>query len=65
MLMDKAHDWPVLRRMIGKDWMVGPGIALLREHPRLARRISSSRSRHARLDGQHRAATSSSAWTSG
>ena len=40
MLIDKAAMWPVLRRMIGKDWLVGPGIALLREEPGLARRIS-------------------------
>ena len=39
MLMDKTTMWPVLRRMIGKDWIVGPGIALLREEPELARRI--------------------------
>jgi glycerophosphoryl diester phosphodiesterase len=40
MLLDKSTMWPVLRRMIGKDWLVGPGIALLREEPELARRIS-------------------------
>jgi glycerophosphoryl diester phosphodiesterase len=39
MLLDKSTMWPVLRRMIGKDWIVGPGIALLREEPDLARRI--------------------------
>jgi glycerophosphoryl diester phosphodiesterase len=39
MLIDKASMWPVLRRMIGRDWLVGPGIALLREDPDLARRI--------------------------
>ena len=39
MLMDKTTMWPVLRRMIGKDWMVGPGIALLRDEPELAQRI--------------------------
>ncbi len=40
MLLDKSTMWPVLRRMIGKDWIVGPGIALLREEPELATRIS-------------------------
>jgi glycerophosphoryl diester phosphodiesterase len=40
MLMDKSTMWPVLRRMIGKDWRVGPGIELLREEPELALRIS-------------------------
>ena len=38
-LVEKASMWPVLRRMIGKDWLVGPGIALLREEPGLAARI--------------------------
>jgi glycerophosphoryl diester phosphodiesterase len=42
MLLDKSTMWPVLRRMIGKDWLVGPGIALLREEPDLARRIARS-----------------------
>src|SRR4051794_19679304 len=41
-LVDKASYWPLLRRVIGKDWLVGPGIALLREHPRLAERIADS-----------------------
>jgi glycerophosphoryl diester phosphodiesterase len=39
MLMDKSTMWPVLRRMIGRDWLVGPGIELLREEPELAHRI--------------------------
>ena len=39
MLMDKSTMWPVLRRMVGKDWIFGPGIALLREEPELAARI--------------------------
>jgi glycerophosphoryl diester phosphodiesterase len=29
-----------LRRAIGKDWIVGPGIAELREHPKLGSRIA-------------------------
>ena len=29
----------MLRRIIGQDWLVGPGIAMLREHPRLGVRI--------------------------
>jgi len=40
MLIEKSTMWPVLRRMIGKDWIVGPGIALLREEPELAARIT-------------------------
>ena len=34
MLMDRARQWPMLRRMIGTDWLVGPGINALTEHPR-------------------------------
>ena len=38
-LIDKAHHWPMLRRVIGADWLVGPGIDELTEHPRLGPRI--------------------------
>ncbi len=41
-LLEKPHHWPMLRRVIGPDWLVGPGIELLRENPKLARRISRS-----------------------
>jgi glycerophosphoryl diester phosphodiesterase len=41
-LIDKAQAWPLLRRGMGHDWIVGPGIELLEEHPRLARRIAGS-----------------------
>ncbi|GGD09693.1 glycerophosphodiester phosphodiesterase [Nocardioides daphniae] len=41
-LIDKAHLWPMLRRVIGPDWIVGPGIKELREHPGLARRLVAS-----------------------
>ena len=41
-LMDRAQYWPMLRRVIGKDWIVGPGINELREHPKLGRRITRS-----------------------
>lgn len=40
MLLDRAELWPMLRRVIGADWIVGPGIDELTEHPRLGRRIS-------------------------
>lgn len=40
MLIDRAHHWPLARRMVGPDWQVGPGIDALVEHPRLALRIS-------------------------
>jgi glycerophosphoryl diester phosphodiesterase len=41
-LIDKAQYWPMLRRVIGRDWLVGPGIDLLKEHPRVAARIAGS-----------------------
>jgi glycerophosphoryl diester phosphodiesterase len=42
MLMDKKRDWPTLSRLVGSEAIVGPGIALLLEHPKLARRIADS-----------------------
>ena len=41
-LIDKLQSWPMLRHVIGADWAVGPGIDLLREHPRLGGRITRS-----------------------
>lgn len=41
-LIDKAHHWPMLRRMIGDDWIVGPGIRELTDHPKLGPRIAAS-----------------------
>ncbi|MBZ5739334.1 glycerophosphodiester phosphodiesterase family protein [Nocardioides mangrovi] len=38
-LVDKAHHWPMLRRMVGNDWLIGPGIGELTDHPKLGRRI--------------------------
>jgi glycerophosphoryl diester phosphodiesterase len=38
-LIDRAQYWPMLRRAIGKDWLVGPGIEALREHPRFGERL--------------------------
>jgi len=35
-LIDKPHNWSMVRRMIGKDWIVGPGIELVRDHPKVA-----------------------------
>ncbi|MEQ6902957.1 glycerophosphodiester phosphodiesterase family protein [Nocardioides sp. YIM 152588] len=34
-LVDKANYWSMLRRMIGPDWQLGPGINLLRDHPKV------------------------------
>ena len=41
-LVDKPQYWPMLRRIVGENWIMGPGIDLLREHPRLGTRISRS-----------------------
>jgi glycerophosphoryl diester phosphodiesterase len=41
-LVERAHHWPMLRRVIGEDWIVGPGVKELRDHPRLGRRIADS-----------------------
>lgn len=38
-LVDKAHHWPMLRRVVGKDWIIGPGIGELTDHPGLGRRL--------------------------
>ncbi|KRF12424.1 glycerophosphodiester phosphodiesterase [Nocardioides sp. Soil797] len=38
-LVDKAHHWPMLRRVIPRDWIVGPGIGELTDHPGLGRRL--------------------------
>jgi glycerophosphoryl diester phosphodiesterase len=34
-LIDKAAAWPMLRRVTSSDTIMGPGIALLRDHPRV------------------------------
>ncbi|MGB0099851.1 MAG: glycerophosphodiester phosphodiesterase family protein [Nocardioides sp.] len=39
-LVDKAHHWPMLRRIIGADWVVGPGIRELADHAKLGPRIT-------------------------
>lgn len=41
-LLDKPASWPMLRRVIGRDWIVGPGIKMLRDHPRVAESITRS-----------------------
>ena len=38
-LVDKATYWPMLRRVVGETWSLGPGIELLREHPRTTRQM--------------------------
>ena len=41
-LVDQMAAWPLVRRSVGRDWILGPGIQELREHPRTARRIADS-----------------------
>jgi glycerophosphoryl diester phosphodiesterase len=41
-LIEKAQYWPLLRRVVPDDWILGPGIELLTEHPQLAERIAAS-----------------------
>lgn len=38
-LLERARNWPLLRRTIGPDWAVGPGVGSLMRHPRLGPRI--------------------------
>ncbi|MBZ5735961.1 glycerophosphodiester phosphodiesterase [Nocardioides sp. TRM66260-LWL] len=42
MLVEHARTWPMLSRVVGRDWILGPGIAELREHPRFAERLRRS-----------------------
>ncbi|MDZ5661490.1 glycerophosphodiester phosphodiesterase family protein [Nocardioides sp. S-58] len=39
LLVDKAHHWPVLRPVAGADWVIGPGVQELRDHPGLGRHL--------------------------
>ncbi len=42
MLVEKAHHWPMLKQVIGDDWIVGPGIRELHDHPRLRKSLVKS-----------------------
>lgn len=42
MLVEHAEQWPVIKRLIGPDWLVGPGIDELVAHPKLGPRITRS-----------------------
>lgn len=39
-LVEKARHWPALSKVIGKDWLVGPGIRELDDHRKLGPRIT-------------------------
>lgn len=38
-LIEHAQLWPTLRRMVAPNWIIGPGIRELRDHPRFGRRL--------------------------
>ena len=40
MLVEKAHHWPLLRPLVGDDWIIGPGITELKDHPGLGRYLT-------------------------
>ncbi|CAM3175645.1 glycerophosphodiester phosphodiesterase family protein [Nocardioides dubius] len=39
-LIDKAHHWPMLRRIVDPSWIMGPGIGELRDHPGLGKHLN-------------------------
>ncbi len=39
MLVEKAHHWPMLKRVVDPDWIIGPGIVELRNHPGLGKHL--------------------------
>lgn len=41
-IFDNPAYWPMLRRVIGRDWILGPGVDMLRENPRLVGSIRRS-----------------------
>ncbi len=41
-LVDRVYAWQVTRNLVSGDWIVGPGIALLRDNPRFRRRLQRS-----------------------
>jgi glycerophosphoryl diester phosphodiesterase len=42
MLLERASAWPRVRALVGADWIVGPGVDVLRGHPKLGPRIARS-----------------------
>ena len=38
-LIERSSYWPLLRRVLGEGWVIGPGIDLLAQHRRLAEQI--------------------------
>lgn len=42
LLMDRKHQWALAQNLIGRHWLLGPGIGLLKEHPRHAKRLAAT-----------------------
>jgi glycerophosphoryl diester phosphodiesterase len=42
MLIEKKSTWQMMRNVVSPEWILGPGIELLEEHPKLARRLARS-----------------------
>ncbi|QYJ03480.1 hypothetical protein KUV85_14255 [Nocardioides panacisoli] len=45
-LVERASYWPMLRRAVGREWTMGPGIKLVREHPEIVERMARHRDVH-------------------
>jgi glycerophosphoryl diester phosphodiesterase len=41
-LFEKKRAWQMLQNVVAPDWILGPGIELLEEHPKLGRRLARS-----------------------
>ena len=39
LLIDRQHSWRVTKELVTESWIAGPGIDLLRESPKVARRL--------------------------
>jgi glycerophosphoryl diester phosphodiesterase len=42
MLIDRLYSWQMTKKLVGADWIAGPGIDLLRENPRFRRKLQHS-----------------------
>jgi glycerophosphoryl diester phosphodiesterase len=40
MLIDRPYSWELSKNLVDEDWIAGPGIHLLRDSPRLVRRLA-------------------------
>jgi glycerophosphoryl diester phosphodiesterase len=40
MLVDRMYNWEMTRNLMGEDWIVGPGIELLRENRRFRKQLT-------------------------